>query len=384
MKNSRKLNELINTGNKILKILYVLFIILLIYVVTLIVGEWKILGILGTILKVISPLFVGWFIAWLLNPLVKRMQAKGMRRGFAVVIAFIVMLITLGGILAFIIPALGDQVSEIVSAVPEITSDTTRWINNLFEKLSDAGIENIDNVKAAFMLKIQTMSNDLQTRIPTIVINLITAILSGTGQILLSLILGFYMLFDFDKVSKSIVNFFPKRLRGDAKYLLSLLNGSLYSYISGTLWLSLLLFVVSIIGFSLIGLNAPVLVALICVITNLIPYIGPYMGGAIACAIGFAESPIIGLLTLIFILITQLLEGEILHPLVMSKKLNLSPITIIVSLLLFEHLFGIIGMIIATPVVALLKIIYVFFDEKYDFFGFINNEDKEEEKPKEE
>ena len=205
MKNSRKLNELINTGNKILKILYVLFIILLIYVVTLIVGEWKILSILGTILKVISPLFVGWFIAWLLNPFVKRMQAKGMRRGCAVVIAFIVMLITLGGILAFIIPALGDQVSEIVSAVPEITSDTTRWINNLFEKLSDAGIENIDNVKAAFMLKIQTMSNDLQTRIPTIVISLITAILSGTGQILLSLILGFYMLFDFDNVRNSII-----------------------------------------------------------------------------------------------------------------------------------------------------------------------------------
>lgn len=383
MKNSKKLNELINTGNKILKILYVLFIILLIYVITLIVGEWKILSILGTILKVISPLFVGWFLAWLLNPFVKRMQAKGMRRGFAVVIAFIVMLIALGGLLAFIIPALGDQVTEIVSAVPEITSDTTRWINNLFERLSEAGIENIDNVKAAFMTRIQTMSNDIQTRIPTIVINVITATLSGMGQILLSLILGFYMLFDFDKVSKSIVNFFPKRLRGEAKYLLGQLNGSLYSYISGTLWLSLLLFVVSVIGFSLINLNAPVLVALICVITNLIPYIGPYMGGAVACAIGFAESPIVGLLTLIFIIVTQLLEGEILHPLVMSKKLNLSPITIIVSLLLFEHLFGIIGMIIATPVVALLKIIYVFFDEKYDFFGFINNEEKEEQ-PKEE
>jgi predicted PurR-regulated permease PerM len=376
MKNSRKLNELINTGNKILKILYVLFIILLIYVVTLIVGEWKILGILGTILKVISPLFVGWFIAWLLNPLVKRMQAKGMRRGFAVVIAFIVMLITLGGILAFIIPALGDQVSEIVSAVPEITSDTTRWINNLFEKLSDAGIENIDNVKAAFMLKIQTMSNDLQTRIPTIVINLITAILSGTGQILLSLILGFYMLFDFDKVSKSIINFFPKRLRGDAKYLLSQLNGSLYSYISGTLWLSLLLFVVSIIGFSLIGLNAPVLVALICVITNLIPYIGPYLGAVVAGAIGFSQSSLIGILTLVFILVVQTIDGNVLQPLVMSKKMNLSPITIIISLLVFEYLFGIIGMVIATPVVALLKIIYNFFDEKYNFFGY---KDKEEE-----
>ena len=383
MKNGRKLNELINTGNKILKILYVLFIILLIYVITLIIGEWKILFILGKIIKILFPLFAGWFIAWLLNPLVKRLQSKGMRRGFAVVIAFIVMLIAVSGILTFIIPSLGDQVTDIVNAVPEITSDATRWINNIFLKLDEAGIENLDNVKAAFMENIQAMSNDIQTSIPKMAINIITATLSGVGQILLSLILGFYMLFDFDKVSKSIVNFFPKRLRGDARYLLSQLNGSLYSYISGTLWLSLLLFVVSVIGFTLIGLNAPVLVAVICVITNLIPYIGPYMGGAVACAIGFAENPVVGMLTLVFIIVTQLLEGEILHPLVMSKKLNLSPITIIVSLLLFEHLFGIIGMIVATPVVALLKIIYVFFDEKYDFFGFINNEDKEE-KPKEE
>ena len=54
--------------------------------------------------------------------------------------------------------------------------------------------------------------------------------------------------------------------------------------------------------------------------------------------------------------------------------MDLSPITIILSLLVFEYLFGILGMVIATPVVALLKIIYVFFDEKYDFFGFIDKD----------
>ena len=114
------------------------------------------------------------------------------------------------------------------------------------------------------------------------------------------------------------------------------------------------------------------LIAFICVITNLIPYIGPYMGAAVAGAIGFAESPLIGILTLVFILIVQTLEGEILNPIVMSKKMNLSPITIIISLLVFEYMFGIIGMVIATPVVAVLKIIYVFLDEKFDFFGFID------------
>ena len=117
------------------------------------------------------------------------------------------------------------------------------------------------------------------------------------------------------------------------------------------------------------------LIAFICVVTNLIPYIGPYMGAAVAGAIGFAESPVIGILTLVFILIVQTLEGEILHPIVMSKKMNLSPITIIISLLIFENLFGIIGMVIATPVVAILKIIYVYLDEKFDFFGFMDKKE---------
>ena len=140
----------------------------------------------------------------------------------------------------------------------------------------------------------------------------------------------------------------------------------------------MLLFVVSVIGFSVIGLNAPVLVSFICVITNLIPYIGPYMGAAVAGAIGFAESPLIGILTLVFILVVQTIDGEVLNPLVMSKKMNLSPITIIISLLIFEYLFGIPGMIIATPVVAILKIIYVFLDEKYGFFDFLGKNDNKE------
>ena len=173
----------------------------------------------------------------------------------------------------------------------------------------------------------------------------------------------------YKKITTGFVELFPKHIRGEVERLLGLLNNSLYSFISGTLWLSLLLFVVSVIGFSIIGLNAPVLVAFVCVITNLIPYIGPYLGAAVAAAIGFSQGPLIGVLTLIFIFVVQTIEGNVLQPLVMSKKMNLSPITIIISLLVFEYLFGIVGMVVATPVVALLKIIYNFFDEKYNFFG---------------
>ena len=372
--NTNKINQLVGLGNKIAKILYILFIILLIYVVTLIFSEWKILSFFGKIISVISPLFIGWFVAWLLNPIVKKLMSKGVKRGLAVVAAYLLMLMIIGAVLAFTIPSLGDQISDLVAAVPKITSDIKGWIDSIFVKLSNLSLENLDNVKASFMLKIEHFADSVQTNLPETAMNVVSALVSGIGTIAISLILGFYILYDFDKVSSGFLNLFPKKLKSDVVYLVDKLNDSLYSFVSGTLWLSLLLFIVSVIGFSIIGLNAPVLISFICVITNLIPYIGPYMGAAVAGAIGFAESPIIGILTLVFILIVQTIDGQVLNPLVMSKKMNLSPITIIISLLIFEYLFGIIGMVIATPVVAILKIIYVFLDEKFHFFGFLDNE----------
>ena len=374
--NASKVNDLVKTGNKILRILYALFIILLVYVVSLIFKEWKVLPVIGKILSIISPLFIGWFIAWLLNPLVIKLTNRGIKRTFSVIIAYLIMIITIYLIIAFTFPSLGTQITDIVSTIPDIVEDAKGWIDNIFVKISDLSLENLDTIKASFLLKIETLATSIQTNLPETAVNIVSAIASGIGTIILSLILGFYILFDFDKVSTGFVSLFPKKSRKEVNYLLDKLNESLYSFVSGTLWLSILLFIVSVIGFSIIGLHAPVLIAFVCVITNLIPYIGPYMGAAVAAAIGFAQSPLIGILTLVFIFIVQTIEGNVLHPLVMSKKMNLSPITILLSLLIFGYFFGIFGMIIATPAIALIKIIYVFFDEKYNFFEYKDKEEK--------
>lgn len=374
---AKKINQALNTGNKILKILYLLFIILLIYVVSLILKDWKVLTFIGKILSIISPLFIGWFIAWMLNPLVKKLTDKGVKKGLSVAITYLILIAVIVLIFVFTIPSLGEQISELVSSIPKITSDIKGWIDDIFVKLSNLSLENLDSIKSSFLTKIESFGSNIQKNLPTMAVNIVAALASGIGKILLSLILAFYISFDFEKVTDGFVNMFPKKSRKEIKYLLEKLDESLYSFISGTLWLSLLLFVVSVIGFSIIGLNAAVLVSFICVVTNLIPYIGPYMGAAVAGAIGFAQSSLIGTLTLAFILVTQTIDGNILQPLVMSKKMNLSPITIILSLLVFEYMFGIIGMVIATPVVALLKIIYVFLDEKYDIFGFLDNSDED-------
>lgn len=373
--NTRKVNQLLTTGNKILKILFVLFIILLIYVVTIIIREWNILHFLGKIFSIISPLFIGWFIAWLLNPFVKKLTSKGVKKGLSVTFAYMILLLCITAVSILTISSLGDQMSDLLATIPNIANQVINWINNLFAKLSDMSLQNLDGIKDTFMSNIDSYVLGIQTHLPETAINVVSSLFSGLGKIALSFLLAFYISYDFDKFSNGFIGLFPNKSKNDIEYLLDQLNQSLHSFISGTLWLSVLLFVVSVIGFSIIGLNAPVLVSFICVITNLIPYIGPYMGAAVAGILGFAQGPVVGILTLVFILIVQSLEGNILHPLVMSKKMNLSPITVIISLLIFEYMFGIIGMIIAMPVVAVLKIIYVFLDEKYDFFGFIVNDE---------
>ncbi len=373
--NTKKINQMLATGNKILKILFVLFIILLIYVVTIIIREWKILHFLGRIFSIISPLFIGWFIAWLLNPFVKKLTSRGVKKGLSVTFAYVVLIviILIGSVLT--ISSLGNQMTDLLATIPEIANSVTEWIDVFFAKLSDMSLQNLDGIKTTFMSKIEGYVLGIQTNLPETAMSVVTALFSGLGKIGLSFLLAFYISYDFDKVSNGFINMFPRKARNEVEYLLEQLNQSLHSFVSGTIWLSILLFIVSVIGFSIIGLNAPVLISFICVITNLIPYIGPYMGAAVAGILGFAQGPVIGILTLGFILVVQSLEGNILHPLVMSKKMNLSPITVIISLLIFEYMFGIIGMIIAMPVVAVLKIIYVFLDEKYDIFGFIMNED---------
>ena len=116
-----------------------------------------------------------------------------------------------------------------------------------------------------------------------------------------------------------------------------------------------------------------------CGITNIIPYIGPYIGGIPAVIVGLSQSPLIGILTLIINVVIQFLEGNFLKPIIMSKSTKLHPVTIMVGLLVFGHFWGIIGMVISTPIISASKTIFKHFNEKYDIISFVD-ESVEKEK----
>ncbi len=364
------LNNVIHTGSKILKLFYAFLIILLIIGVSFILRDWKVLPFVFKVLGVISPFFIGFIIAWLLNPLVCFLTDKGVSRPLAIVLVYLMLIIIIYLFCLAIIPALVTQVNDMVKIIPELLEEARVFLNDLFTKLSNKANIDMSNVKTEFIGFIENMGSEIATNLPTNIINFVQSLISGIGSFLVSAVIGFYLLFNFNSASEHLLGILPKKIKGDGERLLTNISNSLYKFVNGTLLVAFILFIVSVIGFEIIGLNGPVLFAAFCAITNIIPYIGPYIGGIPAVLVGFTQSPLIGILTLVFIVAVQMLEGNFLHPIVIGKKMDLHPVTIVISLLIFEHFFGILGMVVATPIVAVLKIIYVFLDEKFDFFGY--------------
>ncbi len=122
------------------------------------------------------------------------------------------------------------------------------------------------------------------------------------------------------------------------------------------------------------GMKAPLVFGLFCAVMNIIPYLGPYIGGVPSVIVAFTISPKVGLGVLISVLICQGIESYFITPTVMSKTMKLHPVTIIIGLLLFGHFFGILGMLFATPVISCGKVILNFIITKYDLFGSMNNQ----------
>ncbi len=368
--NVEELNSAIKTGSRVLNLFYFMLIVLLIGGVTFLLKTWNVLPVIFTILKVISPFFIGFIIAWLLNPLVNKLQEKGVKRGLGVAIVFLLLLVIIYLFCLAVIPTLIEQINEMVKMIPDLMKDAREVIDKVFLKLSNTTNIDMTETKVEFIQYIEEFAKGLATDLPTKVLNIVQGLLSGIGKFLIGMVIGFYLLFNFNTLGEHFTSIVPKKFRADAENLLTSISEVLSKFVNGTLLVSLMLFVISVIGFEIIGLDAAVLFAFFCAVTNIIPYVGPYIGGVPAVLIAFSQSPLIGILTLVFIVLVQGIEGNFLHPYIIGKTMDLHPVTVVISLLIFEHFFGIMGMIIATPLVAIIKIIYVFLDEKFDFFGY--------------
>lgn len=368
-----KLNEIIKVSRNILKIMFAFMIIGLILVTTYLIKEWKLLNFLGTVLSILSPFFIGIIIAWLLDPIVTWLQKNGFKRAIATVMVFLSFISLVVLFFVLLIPSFADQINEFIGSAPSVLNNIKNFGENLFDKLNNIYDYDFTNIKEQLYGGLSNVVSGLTVTLPNKVISIASSIVSGGLNIIFGLFIAFYMLFDFNNVRKHLFNLLPKSIHADAITLTDRLNKTLKSYVQGTLLIMLLLFIFQSITLAIAGLSSPMLFGMFCAVTNVIPYIGPYIGGIPAIIVGFTISPATGIFTLLAVVIAQFLESYFLNPIVMSKTMKLHPVTIMIGLLIFGHFFGILGMVLATPIISCIKIIFNFFNEKYEIVNMINN-----------
>jgi predicted PurR-regulated permease PerM len=335
--NYTDLNESIRLLKGILKIAYVLCFIIGIYAITIIFKEWHLKETIVVLLKTVSPLFIGFFLAWLFDPIVTWLERKGLRRVFGALITYLVFILIILIILGSILPILSDQINDFVKIIPTVFDTVKNWVGNVLMKFNTSTFD-AATARDNIFKNIEVFGGNLTTSLPEIIVSIVKSFVSGMGTFLIGLIIGFYLSISFKNVSEILITLLPKNSRDDARELLNEINTTCRAFVKGAILDASVIFIISSFAFLLCGLKAPVLFGLFCGITNVIPYAGPYIGGIPAV--------------------------------IMSKSTKLHPVTIIIGLLVFGYFFGIVGMVLSTPIIGAIKAVFMFFNDKYEMIDY--------------
>ncbi len=373
----QSLNEVINISKKILKVTLYLIVLSLVVLCIYLGKEIKILTFIGNVLSVATPFFIGIVIAWLLDPIVTWLSKKKVNRTIGSSFVFLIFIAVLYLFFRLLVPMLYTQINEFVGILPSLFNKFGVFMSNAFDRLAVGGID-LSTIESSIYEGVEKFAVNLTTELPTTILNFTTGLVSSVGTFLLGLVVGFYLLIDFDGV-KHVLDFFPKKWHYSIKKVCNELNTTFKAFVQGTLFIALAVSILSWILFKIVGLPSPMLFGVIAGITNIIPYIGPWIGGAIAGIVGFTVSPLVGVLTIVVALLVQQVDNIVLHPVIMSKTVHLHPVTIMITLLIFGYFWGIIGMILSTPIVAGLKIILNAIDERYEILERLRKDEDDYE-----
>jgi len=302
------------------------------------------------------PVLLSAIFYYLLRPPVRYLEKQLRNRTLAILIV----LLGLAGILAMagvlVAPLIRDQFESLTENMPELI------------KLGEQQVQLLQqNEWAARYLKEHQI--DLSDKIP----EMINRIVSRTGDAVNSVInfvsnvvlllstvpfIVYYMLKAGERFPAIVLRLVPEKHHEEAMRIMREMDGTLSAYLQGKILVSLSLGVLTVIGYSIIGLQYSLLLALALTLMNFIPYVGVLIGMVPSVIVAFIDSPWKVLETIIVVIIVQQIEDKVLAPQIMGKRLAIHPLTIILVLLAMGSLGGLIGMLIAVPSYALAKVIF--------------------------
>lgn len=310
------------------------------------------------------PILTAGFLYYLLNPITSLLEKINIKRKIAapiIILAFISVVVVL---ILTLIPAIITQVAQLLENLPKVVADLetqlTKWEEQeWFQEI------NVDELVDSFGLSLKSVSDFLITNVTSSLSSLVGIVANTAIFVVTVPIILFYMFRDGEKLPQAISRFLPAEYRTEMIGLLGQMNQTISSYISGQALVCLFIGIFTYLGYMLIGLPYALLFGLIAGVTNIIPYLGPFIGAAPAVILAITISPVQALKVALVVLVIQQIESNLISPNIIGKSLDIHPLTIIIILLVAGNLAGVLGMIMAVPTYAVTKTIIIYLHNMY-------------------
>jgi predicted PurR-regulated permease PerM len=338
------------TLNWLLQIAIVLLLFLCGYVFLKLEPIWR--PIVDVIFTILIPFLIASFITYLLHPIVENLHNRGIPRSLAILIIYLLFFGGIGYGFYKAIPYAIEQLKELNRQLPYLSNTYQIWIREFYEHTSDLP-EAIHTRFELWLYSVEEYVNNLIS----VILNSIKNVLDSFFVILIIPFLVFYMLKDIGLIHKAIWYLTPRTWRETGRKLIRDIDVSLGNYIRGQLFVCLLIAVLATIAFWIAGMPYPIILGVIIGVTDIIPYFGPFLGAIPVVLIASTISIELVIIVLSIILVLQFIEGNVLGPLIVGKSLHIHPIMIILALLIGGEVGGIVGLILAVPIFAVLKVV---------------------------
>ncbi len=327
---------------------------------------------LGQALQVIAPFLVGAFIAFILYPLVRffyrnlfkntlHMKSDKLSKWLSILVTYVIAIGVIAILMVFILPQLYTSITDIVDRLPVWYNNLTTMVDNFENRHADLGFIDYNVINehlTSLYPKIISYLTDTLANLLPYVVNTSMAIVKGIVNLIISIMVSVYMISDhkniFYQFKKLLYAVFPKQAADTARTICRESTNIFLKFMYGKAIDSVIIGIICFVCMNIFKFPYTVLISVIVGITNMIPYFGPYIGGVLGGIIIVIVNPVQVIFFAVMILVIQQFDGLFLGPKILGDSTGLKPLWVIFAIVVGGAMFGVLGMFLGVPTMAVI------------------------------
>jgi len=312
--------------------------------------------------SITTMVLVAFFLAYILNPLVERLDKMGLGRPVAALIILLMGMSLFVGLLMVVIPAILEEISAFARQAPAYFSKLGELFFRVAEVMNVRFPQDWNDVTAFLVEQGKELIPKTAQMVTQVVSSIFKSTLHLIGaalQTILVPVIAYYLMVSFTTIKKGFTDLIPPYLRTQVLGKLAEIDQVLAGFVRGQLTIAVILACLYTVGFLFIGIDLAVVLGLVSGILFIVPYVGTLFGltfGSLMALAKFGDA-IHVVYVVAWIALVQTIEGYLLTPRIVGHAVGLHPVIYILALLIGAHLFGFVGMLVAIPVAAVLKVL---------------------------